>query len=125
MGISITDAHMKSNYRLIINCKQLRSADIKICSHIDAIVPCEPVFGGELIGWIAHHLVETGGINRTLAGENWNGRRSACPRDTYHPHGTIIQVELRSDVAIGSDAARGSLLDASDVDVHIGNLRAT
>ncbi len=92
--------------------------------HIDVIVPGEPIFGGELVRRIAHHLIETRTINDPLTGEDRDGCWRSRSAHTDHFHRSIAYIELGGDVAVGSNCAGGSLLDPGNVDVHIGRLAA-
>ncbi len=96
--------------------------------HVDPIVPGEPVFGRELVEGNPHHFIEAGVKDRAFAGKDVQCCGSACSADTHHPHRSTHQaIESWRDILTGWDlvrnaTGRGVLLDATDVDVHIGIL---
>ncbi len=93
--------------------------------HGDPVIPGEPVFGGELVCRIAHHLIETLAIQDPLTREDVERCGCAGTGHTDHLHRTIRGGERRGDVAVGGNRIRcGIYLDPGDIDVHIRFLAA-
>src|SRR5690349_11617440 len=87
-------------YRLFVE-RVLRFSDIDLGLHIDIVIPGKPVLVGELVRWIAHHLIETGSIHYPLTAEDveWTGCAGTC--DAHDMNRSVIEIELRRDPSMG------------------------